>query len=402
MISIEFLSNKNLYNHFFILVCKCVYIILIVNIPFNNKESQILSKKITIKNEYNFPYVHSIYDIFNHIICQNSILIFEPFQYHYECTPGFSKYFIDLGYKVHIIMHNSGLTSFCSFEPINKIRFFIYNNIEEIKKHSRSLSIKFFKYNYILIETANPYYFMVYKELNLLNIDHSFFVFHHLEYVISVPTEIKLRKNQIWSLGNFKNAVRINPHYFGKFKITEKNKITRFFITSTIERNYNKLISAVEKFKDENLKFHVNVVGKWNTFTIHNISEKMRDHFTFKYNVSYSELYNEVVKSDYIIINLDPNNEKDIPFKNTRISGSVQLAYGFLKPVIINKDFAEIYNFNSNNSFIYDNDSFITSMRQAINIGNNNYKKMQENLKLISNNIYEDSLNNLKNCMSKL
>ena len=224
-------------------------------------------------------------------------------------------------------------------------------------------------------------------------------MFHHLEYLTSVPTDVKLKKNQIWSLGNFKNSTYVNPHYFGDFSLKKKNRITRFFITSTIDRNYHYLIAAVNKFKDENLEFHIIVVGKWNTFTHYNISEKVIDNFTFKYNISYSDLYNEVNNSDYIIINLDPNNKKNTAFKNTRVSGSIQLAYGFLKPVIISKDFAEIYNFNSDNSLLYEKWNFIETMRNAINLENAQYKKMQKNLKLLSKKIYNNSLYNVKNCL---
>ena len=237
--------------------------------------------------------------------------------------------------------------------------------------------------------------------MSLLNIKHPFFVFHHLEYLISIPIEVYLNKNQIWSLGNFKNSTQVNPHYFGDFKQKKKNKITRFFITSTIERNYKLLISAIEKLKDENLDFHVVVFGKWNTFTYHNVSEKIIDNFTFKYNVTYSDLYSEVNNSDYIIINLDPNSKKNDAFKTTRVSGSVQLAYGFLKPAIICKDFAEIYYFNSENSFLYDNKNFVDKMRNAIKFGNKRYEKMQKNLKLSADKIYKDSLNNVNNCLKE-
>ena len=235
--------------------------------------------------------------------------------------------------------------------------------------------------------------------MSLLNIKHSFLVFHHLEYLISVPTDVNLNKNQIWSLGHFKNSIQVNPHYFGDFKHKKKNKITRFFITSTINRSYKLLISALEKLKDENLDFHVVVIGKWKTFTYHNVSDIIINNFTFKYNVSYSDLYNEVNNSDYIIINLDPNNKKDDAFKNTRVSGSVQLSYGFLKPVIICKDFAKIYYFNSKNSFLYENWNFVDKMRNAITIGHKRYEKMQKNLKLAIDKIYKDSLNNVNNCL---
>lgn len=161
------------------------------------------------------------------------------------------------------------------------------------------------------------------------------------------------------------------------------------------------MITAVEKIKKENLEFHVIVVGKWGTFTSNNISEKVLDNFTFKYNISYSDLYKEVNNSDYIIINLDPNNKKEEAFKKTRVSGSIQLSYGFLKPVIINKDFAEIYNFDSKNSLIYDNTNFLQTMRAAINLGNQEYNKMQENLLLLSKKIFNNSLHNVKKCLNE-
>ena len=195
-----------------------------------------------------------------------------------------------------------------------------------------------------------------------------------------------------------------NPHYFGNFKNNNKskNKITRFFITSTTRRNYQPLISAVEKLKEENLEFHVIVVGKYNTFTINNISEKLLENFTFKYNIPYEDLYYEVNNSDYIIINLDPNSIIDEPFRKTRVSGSIQLSYGFLKPVIINKYFADIFNFNSNNSFIYDNINFTATIRNAINIGNKAYINMVKNLNLVSKKVYKDSLYNIKKCLNEL
>ena len=337
----------------------------------------------------------------NHNISQKTVLIFEPFEYHYECSPGFSKYFIDLGYDVDIIMHISGLSSFCLFEYIDKIKFFIYNKIEEIEKFATYLSLKLVNYKYLLIETANPNLFLLYKSLKLLTINHSFFVFHHLEYLTSLSFDVKLKKNQIWSLGNFTNSIQVNPHYFGKINPKKKNKITRFFITSTIERNYTYLVTAIEKLKDQDLEFHIIVVGKWNTFSYHNISEKIKNNLTFKYNVSYNELYNEIYNSDYIIINLDAKNIKDKAFKKSRVSGSVQLAYGFLKPAIINKSFAKIFNFNSENSFIYKRSNFIKTMKNAINLGNKYYQKMQKNLMYSSNEIYKDSLLNVKKCMEE-
>ena len=62
-------------------------------------------------------------------------------------------------------------------------------------------------------------------------------------------------QNRIWTLGNISKGIQVNPHYFGNIKIKEKNKKTRFFITSTAYRNYKNLIESVKKLKKENFNF---------------------------------------------------------------------------------------------------------------------------------------------------
>ena len=154
--------------------------------------------------------------------------------------------------------------------------------------------------------------------------------------------------------------------------------------------------------KDQKLNFHVIVIGKWKTFTEKNITKNLKDIFTFKYFVSYSKLYKEVYDSDYIIINLDPKSLDDIQFKKIRVTGSAQLAYGFIKPVLIHEDFADFYSFNSTNSFIYGNSNFTQVMKTAIKLDNKNYKVMQENMLSLSKEIYMKSLINIKSSFKNL
>ena len=188
----------------------------------------------------------------------------------------------------------------------------------------------------------------------------------------------------------------INPHYFGFIRPKSKNKITKFFITSTIKRKYKFLVSAAEIIKNENLKFHVIVVGKFKTFSKKDIPTNLKDNFTFKYKISYLELYKEIYKSDFIIINLDPENIEDINFKKIRVTGSAQLSYGFIKPVLINEVFSDFYGFNSSNSLIYSNSNFSKVMKNAINLKKYNYKQIQRNLISLSKEIYTKSLYNIK------
>ena len=76
----------------------------------------------------------------------------------------------------------------------------------------------------------------------------------------------------------------------------------------------------------------------------------MNDTFLFNLGVSYTKLYKAVESSDFIIIPLDPNNRYDDIFKNSKVTGSLQLMLGFLKPVIINQEFAFSYNLNKKNT----------------------------------------------------
>ena len=216
------------------------------------------SFKIIFKNEraINFnkcktPEIYPLENYFNNNITinSNSVLILETYTYHYECTPGFAKYFIDLGFNVDIVIHRMGITSFCYFESINKIRLFFYENAEDIIKKEDNFISLCKKYDYRLIETTEPNNIKLYKKINS---NQTFFVIHVLEFLNLSFFYNFFNKNQILCLANFSIGTKINPHYFGEFRSREKNRITTFFITSTIKRNYSQLITASKKLKEEN------------------------------------------------------------------------------------------------------------------------------------------------------
>ena len=196
-------------------------------------------------------------------------------------------------------------------------------------------------------------------------------------------------------MGNLKNTLYVNPHYYGDIKIRNKNKRTKFFITSTIKRNYKDLISAAEKIKKENLDFEVIVIGKEKTFSKKELSENLKENFKFKYKVIFKDLYEAVYSSDYIIINLYPHYKNNDIFRSKRLTGASQLSFGFLKPPLIHYRFAEFYNMSSKNSFLFDNSNFYEIMREAILLSDQEYKKKQKNLIKLSYSLYKISLNNI-------
>ena len=113
-------------------------------------------------------------------------------------------------------------------------------------------------------------------------------------------------------------------------------------------------------------------------------------------------MYEAVNSSDYIIINLYPNYTSNDEYRSTRTSGASQLSFGFLKPALIHKDFAEFYNMSSENSFLFDNFTFYEVMREAILLNDQKYKEKQENLYKLSDNLYKISLQNINKTLNSI
>ena len=112
-------------------------------------------------------------------------------------------------------------------------------------------------------------------------------------------------------------------------------------------------------------------------------------------------MYKEMEKADFFLPLLDPSNEWHRRYLNETTTGSRQLILGFLKPCLINEEFANAYDFNQNNSIIYQQNNLLNAMKAAININSEEYEKLQKNLNLLAQNIYKESLQNLKDSIEK-
>jgi len=351
-----------------------------------------------VKNEIKIE-IFNIDQFFNTTIRNNSILIFEKNYFHYECTPGYTKYFLDLGFNVDIIMTEIGNESFVFFEPTKKLRFFKMNSdtkYYESDEYIEKLNEIFQKYIAILFQTMTNDIKKFYRKSNLFTRKNSILVYHYYPEMIFFDFHNKIRS---WTLLNVTNdALGVNPHYFGKIRSRDKNKITKFFIASTLGRNYDQLISASENLKNESLQFQVVVTGRCRTLSEEKIPNNIKDIFLFNLYSSYYELMKIIETIDFIIITLDLKNPGDNTYIKGRSTGSAQLSYGFLKPCLINSDFSQTYKMNNENSIIFNNvnDSLSSAMREAIMMTNEEYKKKQNNLKKTADEIYEISKNNVK------
>ena len=114
-------------------------------------------------------------------------------------------------------------------------------------------------------------------------------------------------------------------------------------MTSTPRRNYNYLVESVKRLKQENYNFEIIITGRTTAFNQKRIPTNLINNFKFKQKISYSELYKLIDNSDYIIILIDLSNKYGKEYKTIKVSGSIQLTYGFLKPALIHKEFSEFY-----------------------------------------------------------
>jgi len=106
-------------------------------------------------------------------------------------------------------------------------------------------------------------------------------------------------------------------------------------------------------------------------------------------------------KADFFLTLLDPENKENRKYLSESSTGSAQLILGFIKPCLINEEFANAYKFNENNAITYKHNNLAEAMQAAILLKAYEYKKMQSELKILADNVYTESLNNLKTTINE-
>ena len=341
---------------------------------------------------------------------EERVLITELNGCHGEVLPGITKYFLDLGYKVdilvsHYICQDGALDI---FNNNNNIRIFCIHNKYYIFKALKNKKIKRY---YVLFITS---WYLYYTSDNwpcvedyIKNIQKQNKKIIVLEHHLDLANNKLLRENKIavmHNLDNNKFPIDINPHYFGDVKITQKNEdITKFIMVGAIEshrKNSNLIIESLKSLLNDGYKnFHLTVIGRGK---LSSDLYSLNDFIDIKGRVSYPKLYEEMESSDFILPMLDPDNKEHERYLKYGVSGSIQLIYGFGKICIINRKFASVYGFNDSNSVIYDrNEDLPNALKRAIAMSNQEYMEKQNNLKKYANNLYMQSLDNLKTILRR-
>ncbi len=344
----------------------------------------------------------SVFEKFNYYLFKyskvrkNSVLIIEAnYDSHAEVIPYFIKYFQDSGFNVDVIISPwlNHLKCLDKLKGFNKYVFYAVDNKRFLNKP------KIAKYKYILFTSEVIYlptgmFSMSYLFPNLKKYkDKLYKVQHHLDRGFDDHT-IALSK-----VKTLENKLTVaNAHYFGNVKITNKNKNkTQFIYVGALEkdrRDSDVLINAVQKLSDSGITdFHITHIGRESVDIPPNLSE----YFTFLGYTDTQTLIKEMEKADFYLPLLNPEIETHSRYINAGTSGAFQLIYGFLKPCIIHKTFAEVYNME-NCSIVYEkNDDLADSMKIAINMKQENYLNLQNSLKILVKSIEEESEQNLNN-----
>ncbi len=326
---------------------------------------------------------------------ENTVLLFEPNNYHHECLPGYAKYFLDLGYNVDVLILDEGVDSFCAFDKTDKLEIYGYKSNKEIFNNKLILRSILRKYKYVFLNTINSGAKRAFRCLNIFQLPNSIVVDHATDTPKDSGFDDLLRRKRVVTLGEVSHGTYINPHYFGQIPITSKNKKTNFVVVGNTWakcRNYSQLLGAVQELSKKKLDFKITVFGRNASL---DIPESIKEYFDFKGRVSYKQMYDEVKNADFILMLLDPESEDHLRYKTTRVTGNAQLVYGFNTPPVINKEFADFYHFNSENAIIDDN-NLGYAMEKAINCPQDEYGTLQDNLKITSNEIFKKSLENLR------
>lgn len=332
----------------------------------------------------------------NSEIRPGSIIIFEPNRYHFECMPGYIKYFLDLGYNVDVLISTGCDESLDRTEFKNDVGIFEFDRLENLDFFSSKISDKLAKYDYSLIHSADAGKKELISNLGYFKNPNSLFVVHEAGVIEKLGLEDFNSKGQVFALADYGIANYVNPNYFGKIAPHEKNDVTTFFITSTAGRDYLPLVKAVKTLVSQGMNLKVEVTGHYSNFSKDSVPDDLQKYFEFHGTVPYQEMYSLVENSDYIIVNLDSDIKVDLPFKTAKATGSAQLAYGFAKPMIINSDFASTYKLTGDTAIIYENCDMFSAIKTAVELDSNQYSVLRQNMMALRENIYNTCLENVK------
>lgn len=392
----DIINNLSLLNHY--LIMKDIS----SNIS-NYKISDWFENNIYLKIES-----INLINFINAEISNNTVLVSEFNISHGEVVPGIVKYFLDLNYNVDILLTNS---LFCEravemFENNPRVKIFVLD-LDRIKKAFYSSKIKKYKHifitSYYIYNTVNNWPTVLDYIPKLYSLNRNTIIMqHHLDLIDSRLRKREKKVAVMHDLASCYSKNYINPHYFGIIKGRPKSSsVVEFIVMGALSeqrRNYVLLFDSLKQLLEDGISnFHLTIIGNGKIeydFTY------LKDFITITGRLSYTDLYKKINSSDFILPMLDPENKAHDRYIKDGVSGTFQLVYGFNKLCIVNSKFASVYWLDEKNSILYkENKDLTNALKLAIEMTQKEYSLIQDNLKVVSEELYKKSLANLVNML---
>lgn len=334
----------------------------------------------------------------------STFVVWEPCsRSHGEVVPGYARYLLDLGFDVLVLVTPARLSEglFSRFEVPGLRHAWLSQG--QIRKFVRSPEMR--KAAGIIVTTAGKLPKQDNKTEDLEKVFGS--DQPHRVLLVEHDARTKIDAN-VWDERyitlrelNYKGckSTVMNPHYFGNVQVTPKSKdVTHFLLVGATraKRGSRPLIydTALKLLEGGESNFRIRIVGKRDT---KQIPRELRSHIKSLGRVSFDHLYQEVEEADFILTSFQKENLNHAFYRTAGTSGSFQLAYGFRKPCIVQKQFAEPGVLDEGNCLLYDTDEdILTAMRRATRMSQTDYAKLQLRLEATADELYTSSLKSME------
>lgn len=337
-------------------------------------------------------------------IDKDTFVLWEPCsRSHGEIVPGYTRYLLDLGYRVVVFVTPDRLTEglFSRFDhpgltlarlSQRQIRRLMHR--PEIRRAAGLLVTTAGKLPHgadqrIDLQAA----FGPHPPERLLLVEHD--VRAQVEAGCWDPKTITLREINFHGAG----SVVVNPHDFGRVARHDKNTPRTIFLMAgavrSKRRNQNLILDAARALLAEGTTdFQIRLAGKKGS---EGVPQDLAGHVVELGRVSFTTLYDEAEASDFILTAFQRDNPDHAFYRTTGSTGSFQLAYGFHTPCIVQRDFATATALNDRNSLLYDDDADVAAvMRRAITMSRDDYATMRDAMADSAAALHQHSLQNLK------
>lgn len=333
-----------------------------------------------------------------------TFVVWEPCsKSHGEIVPGYTRYLLDLGFDVLVLMTPARLDEglFARFDQNGVTHGHLSQR--QIRRFMRHKSIR--RAAGILITTAGKLpkaadgrvdldrVFGAERPSRVVLVEHD--AQPQIDAGVWDSETITLRKLVAPGV----SSVVVNPHDFGQVQVTPKSSGKTIFVMVGAVRskrgNLPLVYAAAETLKNQGIEdFEIRVIGKPGQDPV---PEPLQDQIKVLGRLPFDSMYDEVEAADFLLTSFQKDNEDHAFYRTGGTSGAFQLAYGFTKPIVIQEAFARLNGFNMTNALMYDEDADLSrAMADAVQMDATTYSALQAGMEAAATAIYEQSLANLR------